>query len=66
MLGVDDLGGPLRADCLGTMSPHQTSRPSVQSTSLPVRLTTSTFSIDGVSARATSAICLSGTTAPAR
>ncbi len=50
----------------GTRSCHQMSRPSAISTSASTRLTTRTFSTEGDSARAVSAICLRGTTDPLR
>ena len=52
--------GSHSADCCGTRSCHHTSRPSVMGTSWAVRRSTSTFSIDGHSATAVSAVSLSG------
>ena len=48
------------------MSCHHTSRPSVISTPWDVRSSTNTFSIDGHSATASSAISFNGTTVPRR
>ena len=54
------------AGAFAMASCHHTSRPRFISTFSPVRRTTTTCPIDGVSASDASAFCLSGTTAPRR
>ena len=58
--------GSHQSPAAGTRSWYQWSRPSLQPISCSVRRTTSTCSIDGQSASASSAACLSGTMPPLR
>ena len=58
--------GSCVSGCASTRSCHQTSRPSVQATSLPVRRTTRTCSTDGVLSTASSTAGFSGDALPRR
>ena len=65
-VSASNASGSCVSDCRPTISCHQTSRPSVHGTSVSVRLTTRTCSIDGVSLTASSVFSFIGAGLPRR